>query len=168
MTPTVLLAAILLGGLMLAASLLLRWAGRRLPADEEKLVEAIMSHLPQTQCGQCGQPGCRPYAQALARGEPQPICPPGGEPLVRALRKLLGDASLFTEPLPGSPVSEVPKLALIREAQCIGCGFCKEACPVDAIIGAVQHMHTVIAVECTGCELCLAPCPVDCIEMVTP
>jgi electron transport complex protein RnfB len=49
---------------------------------------------------------------------------------------------------------------------CIGCTHCRDACPVDAIVGAHQFMHTIIARECTGCELCLPPCPVDCIRMV--
>lgn len=58
------------------------------------------------------------------------------------------------------------RVALIREAECIGCAKCLKACPFDAIIGAAKHMHTVIGNECVGCELCVAPCPVDCIEMI--
>jgi electron transport complex protein RnfB len=59
-----------------------------------------------------------------------------------------------------------PTIALIDEARCIGCTRCIDACPVDAIVGADQRMHTVIAAYCTGCMLCLPPCPVDCIAMV--
>jgi electron transport complex protein RnfB len=58
------------------------------------------------------------------------------------------------------------QLALIREAECIGCTKCILACPVDAIIGASQFLHTVITDECIGCGLCIAPCPVDCIDMI--
>ena len=58
-------------------------------------------------------------------------------------------------------------IAIIREAECIGCTKCIQACPVDAILGANKYMHTVIASECIGCQLCIPPCPVDCIEMVT-
>lgn len=57
-------------------------------------------------------------------------------------------------------------VALIDERRCIGCTRCIRACPVDAIVGADQLMHTVIAKYCTGCELCLPPCPVDCIAML--
>ena len=57
-------------------------------------------------------------------------------------------------------------VAVIDEELCIGCTLCIEACPFDAIVGAAQLMHTVIARECTGCALCLPPCPVDCIRMV--
>jgi electron transport complex protein RnfB len=62
-----------------------------------------------------------------------------------------------------------PRLvAVIREAECIGCTKCIQACPVDAIVGAPKLMHTVLADWCMGCELCLPPCPVDCIDLVAP
>lgn len=65
----------------------------------------------------------------------------------------------------------IPKInpsmtASIREAECIGCTKCIQACPFDSIIGAAKLMHTVIRDACTGCELCIPPCPVDCIDMV--
>jgi Na+-translocating ferredoxin:NAD+ oxidoreductase subunit B len=57
-------------------------------------------------------------------------------------------------------------VALIDESRCIGCTLCIDACPVDAIVGAAQLMHTVVEPWCIGCELCVPPCPVDCIAMV--
>ncbi len=57
-------------------------------------------------------------------------------------------------------------VALIDESRCIGCTLCIEACPVDAIVGASQLMHTVVEPWCIGCRLCVPPCPIDCIEMV--
>ena len=57
-------------------------------------------------------------------------------------------------------------VALIDESRCIGCTLCIDACPVDAIVGASQLMHTVVEPWCIGCELCVPPCPVDCIAMV--
>ena len=57
-------------------------------------------------------------------------------------------------------------VALIDESRCIGCTLCIDACPVDAIVGAAQFMHTVVEPWCIGCELCVPPCPVDCIDMV--
>ena len=62
--------------------------------------------------------------------------------------------------------AKAPPIAVIDEQTCIGCTLCIEVCPVDAIVGAAKHMHTVIAAECTGCKLCLPPCPVDCIAMI--
>src|SRR3990167_909157 len=55
---------------------------------------------------------------------------------------------------------------VIREAECIGCTICIQACPYDAILGASKQMHTVILSACTGCELCIEACPVDCIDII--
>ncbi|WP_442962418.1 RnfABCDGE type electron transport complex subunit B [Pseudomonas sp. BLCC-B13] len=124
-------------------------------------VQAIDALLPQTQCGKCGHPGCKPYAEGIANGEAINKCPPGGDATIHALAQLLDVPELPLE-LPAVP----PQIALIREAECIGCTKCIQACPVDAIVGAAKLMHTVISVECTGCELCVAPCPVDCIDIL--
>lgn len=135
-------------------------------ASEEtlRLAERLDALLPQTQCTQCGFDGCRPYADAMARGEAGiDRCPPGGPDGVRALAQLLNVPEV---PLDTSRGSYGPlEVAVIDEAHCIGCTLCIQACPVDAIVGANLRMHTVIEAECTGCKLCIAPCPVDCIEM---
>lgn len=124
-------------------------------------IQAIDALLPQTQCGKCGHPGCKPYAEGIAQGEAINKCPPGGSATIQALAKLLQVPELPLE-LPAVP----PQVALIREAECIGCTKCIQACPVDAIVGAAKLMHAVITDECTGCELCVAPCPVDCIDIL--
>lgn len=126
------------------------------------LLQRIDALLPQTQCGKCGHPGCKPYAQGIIDGEPINKCPPGGEETIAALAELLKipvlELDISRGPAP-------PQVAFIREAECIGCTKCIQACPVDAIVGAAKLMHTVLIDECTGCDLCVAPCPVDCIEM---
>ena len=129
------------------------------------MIERIDAVLPQTQCRQCGYDGCRPYAAAIASGEAKiNQCPPGGDPGIRLLAQVTGLPYL---PLNIAHGVHKPKaLAVIDETVCIGCTLCLQACPVDAILGANKHMHTVIAAECTGCELCIAPCPVDCITMI--
>jgi exoribonuclease-2 len=70
------------------------------------------------------------------------------------------------EPLDATGGEKPRMVAFIREAECIGCTKCIQACPVDAIVGAAKQMHTVIVSECTGCDLCVEPCPVDCIDMI--
>ncbi|WP_266158132.1 RnfABCDGE type electron transport complex subunit B [Dyella silvatica] len=128
------------------------------------LVEHIDALLPQTQCEHCGYHGCRPYAEAIARGEAEiNQCPPGGLAGIAKLAELLKRA-----PMPLNPQHGVEKprtLARIIEADCIGCTKCIQACPVDAIVGAAKLMHTVIVDDCTGCELCVPACPVDCIVL---
>jgi electron transport complex protein RnfB len=142
----------------------LGWAATRLRANADPLVSRIDALLPQTQCGQCRYPGCRPYAEAIARGDADiDQCPPGGEHTVRALAELLGRDA---KPVNAQFGATTPRrVAVIDEQRCIGCALCLPACPVDAIVGAPRFMHTVIEAQCTGCELCVAPCPVDCIEL---
>ncbi len=142
---------------------LLGYAAIRFKVETDPVVDQIDSILPQTQCGQCGYPGCRPYAEAIASGDEINKCPPGGEAGVQALADLLGREVI---PLDESLEVSVPTVAYIREDECIGCTKCIQACPVDAIVGAPKLMHTVIISECTGCDLCVAPCPVDCIDML--
>lgn len=154
------IAVITITSIALAAGIALSYAYRRLPPAESDLVEQVNRLLPQTQCAQCGYPGCRPYAAAVVDGTADiNLCPPGGDATIRRLARLLGkDVLPLAEPA-------IKAVAVIDEPACIGCFHCRSACPVDAIVGAHQFMHTVITAECTGCELCVAPCPVDCITM---
>ncbi len=157
-------AGLLLPLLALAACAVLALAARHLHGDPLLLTDRINALLPQTQCGQCGHAGCKPYAAFIAGGGAINRCPPGGAATIANLATLLG---VERRPLDAAHGSEGRrKLAFIREAECIGCTKCIQACPVDAILGSARHMHTVIASECTGCDLCVEPCPVDCIDMI--
>lgn len=164
MLVPVLTAVLAMTGIALAAGLLLGFASRRLPGSSEALVERVNEVLPQTQCAQCGYPGCRPYAAAIVNEDaPINLCPPGGKETVERLAGLLD-----REPLPlerAASAAPPGTVAVIDETACIGCTWCREACPVDAITGAHHYLHTVIARECTGCALCLPRCPVDCITL---
>lgn len=156
---------------LLLSALALGVAMRRLPrrmgaGDARPSADEIDAVLPQTQCGLCSYPGCRPYAEAIARGDADiNQCPPGGDTGIRALAKLLRVRPKPLNPKHGS-AKTTKTVAVIDEHRCIGCTLCIQACPVDAILGANKQMHSVITDECTGCELCIAPCPVDCIRMV--
>ena len=158
-------AILALCALGLIFGLVLGYASIRFKVEGDPLVDKINSLLPQTQCGQCTYPGCRPYATAIANGEADiNQCPPGGEAGIRALADLLGRE---VKPLNPENGEEKPKtVVVIDEQRCIGCKLCIPACPVDAIMGSAKRMHTVLTAYCTGCDLCLPPCPVDCIDMV--
>ena len=133
--------------------------------DGAGAVDTVDALLPQTQCRRCGYDACRPYAEALVRGEAEiNRCPPGGEATVAALARALGRPVVPLDPACGP--SDPRETARIVESECIGCTVCIRACPVDAIIGARKWMHAVLESECTGCGLCVEPCPVDCILMV--
>lgn len=148
--------------LALLFGLVLGFAAIRFRVEADPIVEKLDELLPQSQCGQCGYPGCKPYAEAIANGDAINKCVPGGEQTMRRIADMMG-----VEP-PSDGVVETPakRVAFIHEDLCIGCTKCIQACPVDAIVGAAKVMHTVLKDECTGCDLCVAPCPTDCIEMM--
>jgi electron transport complex protein RnfB len=161
---TIIFAVIVLFSLAIVFGLILGFSAIKFQVVGNPIVDQIDSLLPQTQCGQCGHPGCRPYAESIANGEAINKCPPGGQATIESLANLL-DLEILE--LDGDhDDNPIKTVAYIREDECIGCTKCIQACPVDAILGAAKQMHTVIVDECTGCDLCVAPCPVDCIDML--
>ncbi|MTD39753.1 electron transport complex subunit RsxB [Erwinia sp. CPCC 100877] len=159
------IAVLVLTLLALVFGLLLGYASRRFAVEEDPIVDKIDELLPQSQCGQCGYPGCRPYAEAVGNnGEKINRCAPGGEAVMNKIATLL---NVDPQPIDGDDDAARPvrMLAVIDENNCIGCTKCIQACPVDAIVGATRAMHTVISDLCTGCNLCVDPCPTHCIEL---
>ena len=157
-------AVAIMSGIAACIGAALWLAGRQVEQSPASPADRINELLPQTQCAQCGYPGCRPYAEAIASGEADiNQCAPGGDATATALANLLGRPVTPVDPAFG--VYEQATVAVIDEDACIGCALCIAACPVDAIVGAHRFTHTVIRAECTGCKLCLPPCPVDCIRI---
>ena len=152
-------------GLGILFGALLGFAAEKFKVEGDPIVEQIDELLPQTQCGQCGFPGCKPYAESIASRDAINKCPPGGQATINAIANLLDVPAPELDAEHGEE-ADVRTVAYIREDECIGCTKCIQACPVDAILGAAKLMHTVIADECTGCDLCVEPCPVDCIDML--
>lgn len=135
----------------------LGYASRRFAVEDDPVVEKIDDLLPQSQCGQCGYHRCRPYAEAVGlQGEKINRCAPGGEAVMLKIAEML---NVEPQPIDGDVVVPEPvrMLAIIDEANCIGCTKCIQACPVDAIVGATRAMHTVMSDLCTGCNLCVDP-----------
>jgi electron transport complex protein RnfB len=158
-------SVLIFSALALGLGLVLGYAAIKFKVEGNPLVDQIDAILPQTQCGQCNYPGCRPYAEAIASGEaPINQCPPGGQEGVDALADFLGVETLPLNEENGETQPE--HVVYIDEQVCIGCTLCIQACPVDAIVGASKLMTTIIADECTGCDLCIPVCPVDCIHVL--
>ncbi|WP_318447378.1 electron transport complex subunit RsxB [Photobacterium leiognathi] len=159
----ILIAVIAVAVLAAIFGIILGFASVKFKVEADPIVEQIDAILPQTQCGQCGYPGCRPYAEAIANGDEINKCPPGGQVTIEKLADLMGVDVPDSAP---DAEKSIKKVAFIHEDMCIGCTKCIQACPVDAIVGGTKSMHTVIKDECTGCDLCVSPCPTDCIEMI--
>lgn len=159
------IAVVMMAGLAISIMIVLSLAQKYFAVTQNPLVDQVNALLPQTQCAQCTYPGCKPYAQAIVENnEDINRCPPGGETTIKALANLLGKEVVPLNPDNG--IFEPQTLVKINEDACIGCTLCIQACPVDAIVGATKHIHTVIADLCTGCNLCIDPCPVDCIDII--
>ncbi|MBB1361671.1 MULTISPECIES: electron transport complex subunit RsxB [unclassified Shewanella] len=163
MVSNILIAVAVLSVLALVFGVILGFASKKFKVEGNPIIDQVETLLPQTQCGQCGYPGCRPYAEAIANGDKINKCPPGGTATMEKIAELMG---VEPEALGEEAQASIKKVAYIREDECIGCTKCIQACPVDAILGAGKLMHTVIAKDCTGCDLCVEPCPVDCIDMI--
>ncbi|MGC9401732.1 electron transport complex subunit RsxB [Vibrio genomosp. F10] len=160
---TIAIAIIAVVALAAVFGAILGFASIKFKVEADPIVDQIDELLPQTQCGQCGYPGCRPYAEAIANGDKINKCPPGGQATIENLANLMG---VEVEESAHDLNDAVKTVAFIHEDMCIGCTKCIQACPVDAIVGGTKALHTVIKDECTGCDLCVAPCPTDCIEMI--
>ena len=157
--------SLLMAGLAGLTGAILVIAADRVRSSTTSPVTRVNNLLPQTQCAQCGYPGCLPYAEAIIKGTAEiDQCAPGGDATVTALANLLGQNTRPVNPTFGT--HQPPAVVRIDEIACIGCTLCIAACPVDAIVGAARYTHTVIREDCTGCELCLPPCPVDCIDII--
>lgn len=157
------LAIISLTFLAFGLGLLLGIAAKYLKVETDPIVEQIESMMPGSQCGQCGFPGCKPAAEAIASGDAEvTICPPGGRSLVEEL------AGMLDIKIDLSKVKyKKPMYAKVSEETCIGCTRCYKVCPTDAIMGAPKQIHGVFKDACTGCEACVDICPTECLQMVT-
>lgn len=164
------IALLIFLGLAILFGLLLGFGAVRFKLEGNPVAESIDQILPQTQCGQCGFPGCKPYAEALAQDNADDthntevnLCIPGGNEVMILISEITHRQPKEMDALPEEKAGKIT--AFIDEDVCIGCTHCIKECPVDAIMGATKLMHTVIQQECTGCEKCIPVCPVDCIEM---
>ncbi|MEM6677805.1 MAG: RnfABCDGE type electron transport complex subunit B [Pseudomonadota bacterium] len=156
-------AALSMAALGLSLGLMLGFAARRFHVEAPAILQDIEEVLPGTNCGQCGFPGCRGAAEALAAGDaPVTLCPPGGRPLVVTLAEITG-VEVPPAGGAGAVVEEAPLIAFIFEDHCTGCTKCFKRCPTDAIVGAAKQIHTVIWDACTGCDACVQVCPTEAI-----
>ena len=181
----VLTAVATIGGLtvVLAAALVL--ANSKLYVEEDPRIDAVEEMLPSTNCGGCGYPGCRPFAEALVAGEVLPgkctVSPEaeqiriasylgidvGAEEKQVARLACAGGANVSRSHAHYEGVSSCGGAALVAGGGkgcfwgCLGLGDCEVACDFDAIVMNSHGLPVVDENRCTGCGDCVAACPKD-------
>ena len=185
MTGSVLVAGAALGGLAFGLTTLLVLANRLLHVEEDPRIELVEDMLPHANCGACGFPGCRPFAEALVRGDAQP----GGCTVSSEAER--GHVATFLGVEVGAAEKRVARLACAggsnvarRHAHydgpvscraaaqvsgggkgcfwgCLGHGDCADVCDFDAIHMDAHALPVVSEPACTACGDCVEVCPKD-------
>lgn len=187
---SLLVAPGIMGGLGLFFALILAVAYRFLRVQEDPRVEATEDLLPGSNCGACGQPGCRAFAERLVLGELAPSrCTVAGPEAVEAIAELL-DVD------PGVQEKRVARLhcaggrgqayqiaeyrgfescraaSVVSEGGkgcpwgCLGLADCRNACDFDAIAMNANGLPQVSVDRCTACGDCVAACPRDLFDLM--
>jgi len=183
-----------LGGLAFLASLLLYYISKRFSVEEDPQQEEVLELLPGVNCGACGYPGCRGFAEALVKGAKAGsidglYCPPGGAEGMARIGEYLeleagaGVASLAVCRCGGSKEKSPRKLSYDGPASCsishslfagdkgcpfgcLGMGDCVVPCDFDAIfIDPLTLLPVIDEEKCTSCGKCAQACPRTLIQI---
>ncbi len=182
---TIIIALGTLGGLTLLLALMLIIANQRLYVYEDPRIDQVEDMLPHANCGACGYPGCRPFAEALVNGEALPgKCTVNTDAGRSAIAQFLGVALGAEEKrvarlacAGGSNVAvnraSYQGLASCQAAAlvsgggkgcfwgCLGHGDCEVVCDFDAIVMDEHGLPVVDVEKCTACGDCVEVCPKD-------
>ena len=175
-------------GVLLGAGIALAY--RKFAVESDVRIDEIEEVLPGANCGACGHPGCRAFAEAVAKGEaPVDGCPVGGASVAALVAKIMGVETeddgrrLVALVRCGGGRAEAKETAEYvglddcRAAQllggnkgcqygCLGLASCVKACPFDAMFMNENGLPVVDKEACTACGLCVKACPRDLIALV--
>ena len=182
---TILIAIAALGSLTLVLALMLVIANRALYVYEDPRIDTVEDMLPHANCGACGYPGCRPFAEALVAGEELPAkCTvstgEGQQRIANYLGVALGASEKIVARLACAGGTHVARnraryegMSSCRAAAlvsgggkgcfwgCLGFGDCDIACDFDAITMDEHGLPVVDVDKCTACGDCVDICPKD-------
>jgi Na+-translocating ferredoxin:NAD+ oxidoreductase RNF subunit RnfB len=176
-------AGALMAGLTFAFGCILALAHRFFRVEEDPRLAEVEALLGGTNCGACGKPGCKPFAEALLTGECKPsqctVAPPAaiariagllgvdaGETEKRVARLHCAGGSSAVRQL--ARYDGVPTCAAAHQSQrggracaygCLGYGDCDVACEFDAIRMNAERLPVVDPGRCTACGDCVDACP---------
>ena len=182
---SVIVAIAVLGGLTLLLAVMLVIANKKLYVYEDPRIDVVEGMLPHANCGACGYPGCRPFAEALVGGKILPgKCTVSSSEGVEAIAEYLGVAM-------GTEEKQVARLACAGGTNvarnkakykgmetcqaaslvsgggkgcfwgCLGFGDCEAVCDFDAIHMDEHGLPVVDEDKCTACGDCVEVCPKD-------
>jgi Na+-translocating ferredoxin:NAD+ oxidoreductase RNF subunit RnfB len=178
-------SALILGGVGLFFGLMISLVNKRFRVWEDPRIVSVEEMLPSTNCGACGQPGCRAFAEALVAGSEQPSgCTVMGPEDIEDVAGFLGvDAGEATKRV-ARLLCAGGKNEAHREADysgfgtckaaaavagggkgctwgCLGLADCERVCDLDAIYMNEDELPVVIPERCTACNDCVETCPKD-------
>lgn len=179
------LSVLTLTAITILLATLLVLARRFLHVEDDPRIDEVEALLPHVNCGACGYPGCRAFAEALVQQQAQPVqCTVSSATGHSAIAHLLG------VPV-GSQEKRVARLACAggnnvaprravytglqtcRAAAtvsgggkacawgCLGFGDCAKACTFDALHMNANDLPIVAESKCTACGDCVRACPKD-------
>lgn len=172
-----------LGGLTLILAVLLALANSKLHVQEDPRIDDVEDMLPHANCGACGFPGCRPFAESLVEGASSPAActvssESGREKIAAYLGVAVGDAVRKVARLACAGGVNVSRNRAIYEGQgscraaalaggggkscawgCLGFGDCMDVCDFDAIHMSQHQLPVVSEPKCTACNACVEICP---------
>jgi RnfABCDGE-type electron transport complex B subunit len=181
----ILIAGSIMLGIACFFGLVLAVANRYLAVEEDPRVEQVEQMLPGTNCGACGQPGCKAFAEVIVEGaEPPGKCSVSSAEGVEKIAAFLGVDAGFQEKIVArlhcaGGKSSVRQLADYRGIStcraayvvngggkacawgCLGLGDCDVACTFDAIHMNHDALPVVDVDKCTACGDCVEVCPLD-------
>jgi Na+-translocating ferredoxin:NAD+ oxidoreductase RNF subunit RnfB len=182
---------LMLSALGVGAAVILYFVAQKFKVYEDPRIDAVEAVLPGANCGGCGYPGCRGFAEAFVKADDisEMFCPPGGNDTFAAAAKVVGKDAVAQDPMiavvrcSGSP-EQRPKTSIYNGAMsckgattlfsgdtgcqfgCLGLGDCVEVCKFDAIyIDKETGLPVVSEEKCTACGACVKACPKFIIEM---
>ncbi len=197
MTDIVIYTIITISTIGVIAAVILYFVAQKFQVIEDPRIDLVEEALPSANCGGCGFPGCRPFAEACVKAEnlDNLFCPVGGNDVMASVGKILGkevlavDSKVAVVRCSGAPqfrkntsIFDSPQGATLSCAMehalygghtdctygCLGGGDCVAVCNFDAIhINPITQLPEVIDEKCTACNACVVACPKDIIELRT-
>ncbi|MEZ4840476.1 MAG: Fe-S cluster domain-containing protein [Flavobacteriaceae bacterium] len=190
MIYSVLYSAILLSSIGVVAAVVLFVVSKKFYVYEDPKISEVEDILPSANCGGCGSPGCRAFAERLVGSEDisKLFCPVGGNDVMKQVADILGKEVAEKDPTvavvrcqggcevrPKTTEYQGPKScaisALIYSGEtdcqfgCLGDGDCVNVCQFDAMYMDDNGLPVVITDKCTSCGACVDACPRNIIEM---